>query len=101
MFDFWKDELSEQEEEELLDKAASEIRKRKLEAPAILMLELHKPVAYVGSHAAIAFSPFLVPFLGYDNINNYSRLFSKKENIERLLRRLDRPSDKPAETREN
>ena len=60
MFDFWKDELSEQEEEELLDKAASEIRKRKLEAPAILMLELHKPVAYVGSHAAIAFSPFMV-----------------------------------------
>lgn len=101
MFDFWKEELSEQEEEQLLDKAASEIRKRKLEAPAILMLELHKPVAYVGSHAAIAFSPFLVPFLGYDNINNYSRLFSKKENIERLLKRLDRQPDKPAETREN
>jgi hypothetical protein len=101
MFDFWKEELSEQEEEELLDKAASEIRKRKLEAPAILMLELHKPVAYVGSHAAIAFSPFLVPFLGYDNINNYSRLFSKKENIERLLQRLDRQPDEHAKTREN
>jgi hypothetical protein len=101
MFDFWKDDLDYQEEEELLDKAAAEIRKRKLEAPAILMLELHKPVAYVSGHAAIAFSPFLVPFLGYDNINNYSRLFSKRENIERLLQRLDRQPEEPAKTREN
>jgi hypothetical protein len=101
MFDFWKDELSEQETEALLDRAAAEIRKRKLEAPAVLTLEMHKPLAYVGSHAIVAFSPFLVPFFGYQNINDYSRLLSKKEKIEKLLQRLERPNDRPAELREN
>jgi hypothetical protein len=89
MFDFWDKELSEQETEELIEKAANEIKKRKLVVPAILMFEMHKPLAYVGSQAAIVFSPFLVPFLGFDKINNYSRLLGKRDSIERLLQRLE------------
>lgn len=62
MFDFWKSELNTSEEEELIEKAANEIRSRKLEAPAILMLESHRPFSNVGSHAAVVFAPFVVPF---------------------------------------
>lgn len=90
MSDFWTDELTEDQEKELIQKAAQEIRKRKLQAPAVLMLEMHKPLAFLSSQAAIVFSPFLVPFLGFDNVNDYSRLFSKRDNIERLLLELER-----------
>jgi len=89
MSDFWKEDLTDQEEDALIEKAASEIKKRRLEVPAILLFEMHKPLSYVGSQAAIVFSPFLVPFLGFDAVNNYSRLFSRRDSIEKLLRRIE------------
>lgn len=89
MFDLWKEPLTEEERDKLLDKAVHEITSRKLEVPATLFLEMHKPLAYVGMHAAVAFSPFLVPFLGFDFVNNYSRLFAEKENVEMLLQRIE------------
>lgn len=88
MFNLWENELTEEETEALIQKAVEEIRRRKLEVPATVMLEMHKPLANVGGHAAIVFAPFTVPFLGFDFVNNYSRLLSKRESIERLLDRL-------------
>lgn len=96
MFDFWSEELSPDETERLLDKAAFEIKRRKLEAPAIVMLEMHRPLANVGANAAVVFSPFIVPFLGFDFMNDYSRLLSKPENVEQLLHRLEQKNLAPA-----
>lgn len=89
MFDLWQQDLTDEETDKLIDKAADMIRKRKLELPAMLFFESHKPLAFVGANTAVTFAPFLVPFLGFDNVNDYSRLFSKRENIEELLNRLD------------
>lgn len=89
MFDLWQQELSEQETDELIEKAANEIQRRKLEVPAILLFEMHKPLSFVGSQAAIVFSPFLVPFLGFDSVNNYTRLLAKRDSIERLICRIE------------
>ena len=90
MFDLWKDELTDEEADALLDKAAAAIHKRKLEVPAVLMLEMHKPLANVGGHAAVAFAPMLVPIFGFDNVNKYSKLFSERSNIEKLLVKIER-----------
>jgi hypothetical protein len=90
MFDLWKDPLTEEQRDELLDKAAHEIAKRKLETPAILFLEMHKPLAYVAGHAALAFAPFLAPFFGFENFNNYSQLLAERDNIERLMLKLEK-----------
>lgn len=89
MLDFWGKELTDEETEQLIEQAVGEIQKRKLTTPAILFLEMHKPLGYVGSQAAIALSPFIVPFFGFDFVNNYSRLFSKRDNIEKLIVRLE------------
>lgn len=97
MFDIWKEELSPEEEEALIEKAAAEIRKRKLNLPAMMFFEMHKPLSYVSSQAAIVFSPFLVPFVGFDFVNDYSRLFAKKENVEKLLQRLEEDEETPKE----
>lgn len=87
--DFWSQELTDEEADQLIEKAVREITKRKLTTPAILFLEMHKPLGYIGSQAAIALSPFIVPFIGFDFVNNYSRLFAKRENIEKLIVRLE------------
>jgi acyl-CoA reductase-like NAD-dependent aldehyde dehydrogenase len=85
MYDLWNTELTSAEESALLEKAAQEIRKRKLETAAVLALEMHKPLANVAMHGVVAFSGFLIPFLGFENVNDYSRLLRKPENIERLI----------------
>src|SRR4051812_44920430 len=89
MADFWQNELTEEESDALISKAAKEIKKRKMEVPAILLFEMHKPLSYISSQAAIVFSPFLVPFLGFDNVNNYSKLLADRSSIERLLLKLE------------
>ena len=85
----WSTELTEEETETLIQKAADEIARRKLQTPAILFIEMNKPLANVGANAALLFAPFVVPFTGFDFVNDYTRLFSKRENVERLLVKLE------------
>ncbi len=95
MFDLWREELTEEETESLLDKAVAEIKKRKMEMPVILALEMHKPLSYVSSQMFIALSPLIVPFVGFEFMNDYSRLASKPENVEKLLVRLEQAKNTP------
>ncbi len=101
MFDLWKSELSEEETDDLIERAANEIGRRKLEVPAVLFLELHKPLAFVGSQSSIMFAPFIAPFVGFDFVNNYSRLFAKRENVERLLQRIESGRTKASQVEES
>jgi acyl-CoA reductase-like NAD-dependent aldehyde dehydrogenase len=89
MSDFWSDELTPEKETDLLRRAARDIKRRKMETPAIMALEMHKPIANTLASGAVVFAPFLVPFFGFDKVNEYSQLFSKRENVERLLELLE------------
>jgi hypothetical protein len=89
MFGFWEKELTPEEEEELIERAARAICKRGLEAPAVLFFEMHRPLANVGGHLMVASAPFLVPFFGRDQVDDYSRLLSKPSCVDRLIRRLE------------
>jgi acyl-CoA reductase-like NAD-dependent aldehyde dehydrogenase len=91
MFEYWEQEPSEAEVEELIEKAAKEIRRRRMETPAILAIEMHKPLANIGAHAAIAFAPFLAPFFGADKVGAYSAIFRERKNLDRLLDKLAAP----------
>lgn len=92
MNDFDDGALSEEENQALLEKAADEILKRKLQVPAILMLQSYKPLSYIGSQATIVFAPFLVPYLGFENIRTLSKLLENRDNVERLTLILENRS---------
>jgi len=100
MLNLWEDELTEEEENTLLDGLEKEIRKRKLEVPAIMFFEMHKPLATLAGNLALATSPFLVPIIGYKNVNDYSRLLSKKDNVEKLILRLETNRDSKKDAKE-
>ena len=51
MFDLWKDELTSEETDALLDKVAGEIRGRGLEAPAILFFLLPSEATHCRRHS--------------------------------------------------
>ena len=89
MYDFETDALNDEENDALIDKLAQEILKRKMEVPAVLMLEMHKPLSYVASQASIVFAPFIVPLAGYDNAQSITRLLSRRENVEKLISRIE------------
>jgi hypothetical protein len=85
----WQEELTESETETMIEKIAVEICRRNLQTPAILMLEMNKPWASIAGNASIVAAPFVVPFIGLDSFNNFSRLLKKRDNVERLLRRIE------------
>lgn len=85
----WLDPLDPEKETEMIDELADQISKRRMEVPATLFLEMHKPLSGIGSQALIAFSPFLAPFVGMDNVSNWSRLMRSRKAIDQLIERLE------------
>ncbi len=81
--------LTEESKQRLIEQVAARVGKHRLEIPTILFLEMHKPLANLIGHAAIAFSPFMIPFLGFKNVDDYSQFFSSRDNIEALIRKLE------------
>ncbi|MBS1709539.1 MAG: hypothetical protein JSS65_12570 [Armatimonadetes bacterium] len=90
MQSFWETELSDDDRDALVDKIVAAIKKKGLESPAIFFLESHKPIAPFAAQAMVALSPFLVPFVGVDMVDDCSRLMRKRDNIELVIQALER-----------
>ena len=93
MFDQLGEPLDEEEARKVIDDVATQVVKRGLEAPAILFLEMNKPITYIASQGLIVFMPFLAPFFGTDKVGRYSRFLQKRENVERLIDRIEEMSE--------
>lgn len=89
-FDY--EEITPEEENELIEQVAEKIHEYKMETVAILTLESVKPLAYVGGEMSRVFlAPFL-PVLGRD-LNEmgekYITVFEERDNIEKLIQLLE------------
>jgi hypothetical protein len=92
----WKDELTQDQKTELVEKVAQAVHKRRLETPSILFLEMHKPLAGLASQSLVVFSPFLIPVVGLQNLDDYSRLVSDRKAIEDLICRIEELRESPS-----
>ena len=86
--------LAERDAEQLLEKAAQVIVKRGMEVPAILLLEMHKPLANLIGHAVWVTMPVWALFFGVATTNEIGALLSDPERIERLIQRIEELSAK-------
>lgn len=82
-------ELSPEQEEQLLNRLVSRIKKSGLESVVAFYLEIYYPVTNWGSELALAFTPYVDAF-GV-NLSDYALLFRKKENVKKILERLRSP----------
>jgi hypothetical protein len=93
-----KAELTDQE---ILDRLASWVVAKRMTAPAILFLESHRPLSFVGSQAMVAASPivhFFEPFLqslmgpGYEHraYKRFAEMMEDRDSIERLIIAIER-----------
>ncbi len=72
-----------------VERAALWIVEKGLAMPAVFLLEMHKPVAPVGSMMLLGAMPFLGPFVGFGAIERAALFAEDRGNIERLIRRIE------------
>lgn len=85
----WNEPLSADEREELIERAATMVVKRGLSVPAIVALEMHRPIAFTLSQGIIALTPLFAPLIGLHRMQTLSRLLSEPGGIEALIRRIE------------
>jgi len=85
----WDAELSDEERDRLIESLVEKVRRYKMESAVIFFLEMHKPLTYVASQSMLLGSGFLSPLFGPENVQKYSKLFETRENVERLIRRIE------------
>lgn len=72
-----------------LDSVAHQIERWGLSAPALLFLEAHRPLAWLGGQALLLLPPVLRPFCREESITGLAALLSDEANLNRLMRRLE------------
>lgn len=78
-----------QKDEELLEFIAQAIVRKGMAVPAILFLEMHKPLANLLGHAIWLTMPIFALFGGVATTNAVGELLSDPTQIERLIRRIE------------
>ena len=89
-------DLTPAERDQLLDRLASEVTRRRMETPSVLALEMHRPLAFLGSQALIVFTPVLAPAFGLENLQRLQKLLEDRENLDRLIDRIEEQSARRA-----
>lgn len=81
-------DLTEDEEQKLINNIAKVVVDKGLEAPAIMFLEVARPLSFIASQLAmVALGPlqWLFEFEG----PKYTGLFMNKENVSRIIDRIE------------
>ncbi len=81
--------LPEAERDAIIEKIAMDIHRRGLETPAILFLEMHKPLSFFASQTLIVTTPLIAPIVGFDRVRNAANLLESRDNVELLIRRIE------------
>jgi len=85
--------LTPEREKELIDQIAKRVVDHHMETPAILFLESFKPLSFVAGQFGRVYLGPLTPLLGSWSEEGLA-LLQKKENVDRLLRRIEELSVK-------
>ena len=72
-----------------INQVADKISQLGLTTPAILLLEAHKPLAFIGSQFLLVVQPALDPLLPSHVIRNTSDLLANPDQLEHLITTLE------------
>jgi len=81
------DGITPERRDQLVEAMARRIAQFGMITPAIFFLEMNKPISFIGSQAMHFFSP-IVSVL-FQNFQEYAYFFEDRENVERLIVRLE------------
>lgn len=84
--------LTDERRDEVIDSIAAKVAGRRLETPAVLFLDMHKPLSFIASQALLVGMPFLGLLFGAQSIADISKVLSERENVERIIKRIEEMS---------
>ncbi len=84
-------ELTPEEEEDLINKIASEIVRSGFGTVALLYLESYKPLSFIGGQLGLFFLSPILPLLGkWGQLGtDLLMLVSKRENVEKIIKKIE------------
>ena len=85
-------EYTPEEQERLLDRIAEQIVRRRLEMPAAMFLEMHRPMRFFAGQGLLLASPLLGALFGLDEVYKLSRMVEDPATVDRLLERIEERS---------
>ncbi len=71
------------------------VTRRGLTVPAILALEMHRPVGAIVGSGIVAMTPLLGPLFGARRMDSFANLLAAPGGIEELVRRLEEAASAP------
>lgn len=81
--------LSRERREEIIEGVAKRVVEMRLSVPAILFLEMHKPLTFLASQAVTFVSPVFAAFFGFGRMNEVAAFLRERDNIEALVERIE------------
>lgn len=95
MFDIDLDTpLSDERKNQMLNAIARKIVNRRLETPAVLFLDMHKPLSFIASQSLLVAMPLVGLFVEPQDIADFSKILQDRENIDLLVSRIEDMADK-------
>ena len=88
MFD-WDAELTDETRDEFIESIATRVQGYGVTSPAIFFLEMHKPLHFIAGQSVLLGSGILAPIFGAKNVQKMSKLLERRENVERLIQRIE------------
>jgi hypothetical protein len=73
-----------------LDRIAEKVVRFHCSVPAVFLLELGKPLAFLGSQMLVLSSPILNLFVSPDRLDRLSEGIASRDNWEALIRRIEK-----------
>jgi hypothetical protein len=89
------EDIPAEKQEEILDKVAVRIVNYGMAVPAILFLEVHRPLNVLGSSVMIILQPFVHSILDYQDFGRLAVILEKRENIGKLIDRIEVHANEP------
>jgi hypothetical protein len=78
-------QFSEEELQAFTDTIAFEIVRRRMSVPAVMSLEMAKPVAFIGYSSMVAFGPILDLIFDPTKVEKMTCILGDRNRIEKLL----------------
>lgn len=85
---------------ELFEKIARKIVEREMTVPAIMLLEMVKPLSFLGSQALVFLNPIVSLVVSSGDYYRFVRLMEERENIEKLAVAIEEENARDAARRE-
>lgn len=90
--------LSASDRDAALKAIATQVVARRLETPAVMFLEMHKPLSFVASQAVVVAVPMLGPLIGAQRMADLSKLLQDRDNIDALIELIEEMAERRDES---